>query len=172
MSGVSAWAVPLFAAVILSAGLLRRVPVFDEFCHGAKEGARAAVGILPSLVALMTAVAMLRASGFTDWLVAAVNPVAEVLGFPPEALPSALLRPLSGSGSLAALREVLASEGTESPAGLVSSVLQSSTETTFYTLTVYFGAVGIRRTGHAFAASAVGDLTGMILAALTVKLFF
>lgn len=172
MSGLSAWVVPVFVGAILLAGALRRVAVFDEFCYGAKEGARAAVGILPSLVALMTAVAMLRASGFTDWLVTAVRPIAEVLGFPSEALPSALLRPLSGSGSLAALRDILASEGTESPAGLVSSVLQCSTETTFYTLTVYFGAVGIRRTGHAFAASAVGDLIGMILAALTVKLFF
>lgn len=172
MTGLSVWAVPLFVAAVLIAGAVRKIPVFDEFCAGAREGAHAAVGVLPSLVALMTAVAMLRASGFTDWLVEGVRPLAQMLGFPPEALPSALLRPLSGSGSLAALRQVLADHGTESSAGLVASVLQCSTETTFYTLTVYFGAVGIRRTGHALPAAAVGDLTGMILAALTVRLFF
>ncbi len=172
MKGVSMAAVPVFVAVVLVAGALRKIPVFEEFCAGAREGLGAIVTVLPSLVALITAVSMLRASGFTEWLAAVLQPVTERLGFPAEALPTALLRPLSGSGSLAALRQVLADHGTESPAGLVASVLQSSTETTFYTLTVYFGAVGVKRSGRAFPAAAVGDLAGMILAALTTKIFF
>lgn len=164
-------AVPAFVATVLIVGLIRRVSVFDEFCTGAREGVKTAVSVLPSLVALITAVSMLRASGFTEWLAELLRPVTERVGFPAEALPAALLRPLSGSGSLAALRQVLVDYGTESRAGLVASVLQSSTETTFYTLTVYFGAVGVKRSGWAFPAAAVGDLTGMILAALTVKMF-
>lgn len=171
MTALATLALPLFVVAVLVTGAVKRVPVFDEFCAGAREGLRAAVGILPSLAALITAVAMLRASGFTDWLVTAVSPLAAVLGFPAEALPSALLRPLSGSGSLAALRQVLADCGTESAAGLVASVLQCSTETTFYTLTVYFGAVGIRKTAHALPAAMVGDMAGMVLAALSVRLF-
>lgn len=171
MTWIAVLVIPIFVGAVVCAGLFRRVPVFDEFCAGAKGGLRAAVGILPSLVALITAVSMLQASGFTDWLVAAVRPVADWLGFPAEALPSALLRPLSGSGALAALRQVLLEQGSESTAGLVASVLQSSTETTFYTLTVYFGSIGVRRTGHALPAAMAGDLAGMILAAFTVRAF-
>ena len=171
MRWLSVAAVPVFVAVVLVTGLVRRIPVFDEFCAGAREGMGTIVTVLPSLVALITAVSMLRASGFTEWLGTVLRPAMDWLGFPAEALPTALLRPLSGSGSLAALRQVLSDYGTESPAGLVASVLQSSTETTFYTLTVYFGAIGVKRSGWAFPAAAVGDLTGMILAALTTKIF-
>ena len=173
MSGaaLAAFAAPVFVGLILLFGTFRRIPVFEEFCTGAKEGMRAAVGVLPSLLALLTAVSMLRASGFTaalsDWL----KPAAEFIGFPSAALPSALLRPLSGSGSLAALQQVLAEYGPESMTGLVASVLQSSTETTFYTLTVYFGSVGIKNTRHALPAALLGDVTGLLAAPLMVRWF-
>lgn len=171
MSTVTAWAVPLFVAAILIAATVRRVPSFDEFCIGAGEGLRAAARVLPTLVALITAVGVLRASGFTDLLVGWLRPAAQWLGFPAEVLPLALLRPFSGSGSLVALRQLMAEQGADSLAGQVACVLQSSTETTFYTLTVYFGAVGVRHTDRALPAAVAGDLTGMVLAALTVRLF-
>ncbi len=162
----------VFVGVILVVAAKRHVAVFDEFCIGAKEGARAAVQVFPTLLALMTAIAMLQAGGVLRWLAALLQPAAQWLGFPAEALPAALLRPLSGSGSLAVLREVLQQHGPDSTAGLVASVLQSSTETTFYTLALYFGYVGIKKTGCALPAALAGDITGMILSALTVHLFF
>ncbi len=161
---------PVFVAAVLVSGLVRRVPVFDEFTAGAADGLRACVKVLPSLVALLTAVSMLRASGAMELLTAAVTPLAEKLGFPPEAVPLALLRPVSGSGSLAMLENVYAHYGADSLVGRVASVLQSSTETTFYTIAVYYGAVGVKRTRHTLAAAAGGDLCGIVLSSLAVRL--
>lgn len=161
-----------FVGIVLFAALKKRVPLFDEFCIGAKEGGMAALRVFPTLLALMTAISMLSASGVIDRLVVFLRPAAAWIGFPAEVLPSALLRPLSGSGSLAALQGVLAQNGPDSTAGLVASVLQSSTETTFYTLSVYFGYVGIKKTGCALPAALAGDFAGMVLATLTVHLFF
>ena len=151
------WAVPVFVAAVLVAGIIRKVPVFDEFTAGAGEGLRACVKVLPSLAALMTAVSMLRASGAMELLTAAVAPLAQRLGFPPEVIPLALLRPVSGSGSLAMLENVYATYGADGLIGRVASVLQSSTETTFYTIAVYYGAVGVKRTRHTLAAAAGGE---------------
>ncbi len=164
------WAVPVFVAAVLIAGIIRKVPVFDEFTAGAGEGLRACVKVLPSLAALMTAVSMLRASGAMELLTAAVAPLAQRLGVPPEVIPLALLRPVSGSGSLAMLENVYATYGADGLIGRVASVLQSSTETTFYTIAVYYGAVGVKRTRHTLAAAAGGDLCGIVLSALAVRL--
>jgi len=162
----------VFVGAVLVLARRQRVAVLDEFCVGVKEGAQAAIQVFPTLLALMTAVAMLQACGVLDGLVRLLQPIAGRLGFPAEALPSALLRPLSGSGSLAVLQEVLQRYGADSTAGRVASVLQSSTETTFYTLSLYFGYVGIKKVGCALPAALAGDVTGMILSALTVHLFF
>ncbi len=173
MSGVklvSVWAVPVFVSLVLVVGVSRRVQVFDEFLAGAGDGLRTCVRVLPALVALMTAVSMLRASGIIELLVEGMAPAAGLLGIPPEIIPLALLRPVSGSGALAMLENIYATYGADSLAGRVASVLQSSTETTFYTITVYYGAVGVRRTRHTLAAAAGGDVTGIVLSALAVKL--
>lgn len=167
---VAVWAVPLFVAVLLTAAIRKKVPVFDEFTAGAAEGLHSCIRVLPALVALMTAVAMLRASGLLDMLTAWILPLAQRLGFPPEVLPLALMRPVSGSGSLAMLEQIYSAHGPDSLAGLVASVLQSSTETTFYTIAVYYGAVGIKRTRHTLAASAMGDVAGVVLSVLAVRL--
>ena len=167
---IAQWAVPVFVAAILVTGVIKRVPVFDEFTAGAADGLRTCVRILPSLVALLTAVAMLRASGALELLTAAAAPLAQKLGFPPEVVPLALLRPVSGSGSLAMLENVYATYGADTLIGRVASVLQSSTETTFYTIAVYYGAVGVKRTRHTLAAAASGDLCGIVLSALAVRL--
>ena len=173
MSGVklvSVWAVPVFVSLVLVVGVSRRVQVFDEFLAGAGDGLRTCVRVLPALVALMTAVSMLRASGIIELLVEGIAPAAGLLGIPPEIIPLALLRPVSGSGALAMLENIYATYGADSLAGRVASVLQSSTETTFYTITVYYGAVGVRRKRHTLAAAAGGDGTGIVLSALAVKL--
>lgn len=167
---LAVWTVPLFVAAVLASALVRRVPVFDEFTAGAADGLRTAVRVLPSLAALMTAVAMLRASGLLEWLVTLAAPAASAIGLPPEVVPLALLRPVSGSGSLALLESLYQSGGADSLAGRVASVLQSSTETTFYALTVYYGAVGVRRTRHTLAAAAAGDVTGVVMSALAVRM--
>ncbi len=164
------WVILGFVGCILAVAWIRHVPLFEEFCLGVKEGGAAALRVFPTLLALMTAVSMLRASGLIDRAVALLYPVAQRLGFPAEVLPSALLRPLSGSGSLAALQDVLTKHGPDSKAGLVASVLQSSTETTFYTLSVYFGYVGVKRMGCALPAALAGDFAGMVLSVLTVHL--
>lgn len=167
---LSVWAVPVFVSLVLIAGIARRVQVFDEFLTGAGDGLRTCIKVLPALVALMTAVSMLRASGLMELLVGGIAPAADLLGIPPEIIPLALLRPISGSGSLAMLENIFTTYGADSLAGQVASVLQSSTETTFYTITVYYGAVGVKRTRHTLAAAAGGDVTGIVLSALAVKL--
>jgi spore maturation protein B len=162
--------VPLFVTVILGAGLVKRVAIFDEFTTGAGDGLRTCVRVLPSLVALMTAVEMLQASGITEQIASLLSSPAAAIGFPPEALPLAFLRPISGSGSLAALKQVLSHYGPDSHAGLVACVLQCSTETTFYTMAVYYGAVRVRHTRHTLAAASIGDISGLIFAAFTVRI--
>lgn len=167
---IAAWAVPVFILMILLTGLIKRVPVFDEFTSGAADGLQSCIRILPSLVALMTAVSMLRASGFMELITNAIAPLAKQLGFPPEVIPLALLRPVSGSGSLAMLENVYATYGADGFIGRVASVLQSSTETTFYTIAVYYGSVGIKRTRHTLPSAITGDVCGIVLSALAVRL--
>ena len=161
----------LVCAVIVGTGIIKRLPVFDCFLAGAKSGLECAVGILPSLTALIMGVTMLRASGITDFLAHILSSVLGLLGFPPEVLPLALLRPISGSGSLAALEDILNTYGADSFAGRVASVISGSTETTFYTVAVYFGAVGIKKTGITIPAALCADACGFILSSLAVKLF-
>ena len=161
----------LFAAGIVLFGVIRRVNVFEVFTEGAKEGLETALSIMPSLTALTLCVSMVRASGGVEALARAASPVIGALRIPPETLPLILIRPVSGSGALAVLQGIFLSSGPDSPAGKVASVMMGSTETTFYTLTVYFGAVKIKKTGCAVPAALTADLTGMIMAALTVRLF-
>ena len=167
---LSVWAVPVVVLAVLITGMARRVPVFDEFTAGAADGLHACVKILPSLVALITAVSMLRASGLLELLTAAVAPVARAVGIPSEIVPLALLRPVSGSGSLVMLGSLYTTYGADSLIGRVASVMQTSTETLFYTIAVYYGSVGVKRTRHTLAAAAGGDICSVILAALTVRL--
>lgn len=164
------WAVPVFILLIFAAGFVRKVPLFDEFTAGAADGLRSCVKVIPALVALMTSVAMLQASGALDVLTRLLQPLAERIGLPPEVVPMALMRPVSGSGSLAVLENVYRQYGPDSTAGLVASVLQSSTETTFYTIAVYYGSVRIRKTRHTLAAAVTGDVFGIVLSALAVRM--
>ncbi|HUK14109.1 MAG TPA: spore maturation protein [Thermoanaerobaculaceae bacterium] len=171
-AAVSAWAIPLLIVGIAAVGLLRRVRVYEVFVEGAKEGFEVAVRIIPYLVAILVAAGMFRASGAMDALVRTLAPLTDRLGIPVEALPPALLRPLSGSGTLGLVSELMKAHGPDSFVGRLASTIYGSSETTFYVLAVYFGAVGIRRTRHAVLAGLLGDLAGAVAAVLVCRLLF
>lgn len=164
--------VPCVMGLILIFGFIRKVPLFDTFLEGAREGASSAFGIIPALVGLITAVSMLKASGALDLFTAFVSPLAEKIGLPPQVVPLMLLRPVSGSGSLALADEIFASWGADSFPGRVAAVMMGSTETTFYAIAVYFGSVRVKRTRHAIPSALTADLASAIMAVLTVRLLF
>lgn len=172
MDKLGVYAIPAVVFLIVVFGLMRGVPVFDTFVAGAKEGFSSSISILPSLVGLMMAVAMLNASGALDILASFLSPVARVLGLPEQVMPLALIKPVSGSGATAVLVQIFQNNGTESFAGRVAAVMSGSTETTFYAIAVYFGSVGIKKTRHTIPAAITADLTAFIVSALTVRLFF
>lgn len=164
--------VPLLLLAILALAAIRRVDAFAVFVVGAKGGFEVAVRIIPYLVALLVAIGMFRASGAMDAVARVLRPATDALGLPFDVLPVALMRPLSGSGTLALVTDVMKAHGADSFAGRLASTIYGSTETTFYVLAVYFGSVGIRRTRHAVAAGLVGDVTGILAALLFCRLLF
>lgn len=165
----SSWLLPVLIVLMLLYGLAKRVAVYDAMITGAKEGFQVALRIIPFLVAIIVAAGMFRASGLLDGIIAVIGPALSRLGFPPEALPMALLRPLSGSGAYGIMAEIMQAEGPDSPVGYLVSTLQGSTETTFYVLAVYFGAVGITRVRHALATGLIADVAGVIGAVMAVR---
>jgi spore maturation protein SpmA len=166
------WLAPLLILGLLLVGVASRVRVYEAMVSGAREGLDVAVRIVPYMVAILVAVGMFRASGLLDVIVRGLDPFTAAIGFPAEALPMALLRPLSGSGSFAVMSEILETHGPDSFVGLVASTLQGSTETTFYVLTVYCGAAGIRDVRAALPACLTGDLVGFAAATAACHFFF
>ncbi len=164
--------IPIFVLGIFLYGIHKKVDVFSVFVNGAKENIKVGVEILPSLVMLMLAVGMFRSSGAMEAFSELISPITDFLGFPKECVPLALMRPVSGSGALSILETVLEEHGPDSFIGRVASVLLGSTETTFYTVAVYFGATKIKKTRHALPAALAGDITAFLLSALAVRLFF
>jgi spore maturation protein SpmA len=160
---LSPWILPGLMAGFLVFGAVRRVKVYEVFVEGAKEGFQVALRIIPYLVAILVAVGMLRASGALDLLVGALSPITGRFGLPAEALPMALMRPLSGSGAYGILASIINDPaiGPDSYTGVLVSTLQGSTETTFYVMAVYFGAVQVRRIRHAMAAALTADAAGV-----------
>ncbi len=170
---LSGWIVPGLMVSLLSFGIWKKVPVYEAFVNGAKEGFQVAIKIIPYLVAIMVAIGMLRGSGVMDLLGQAIGPYTAVLGLPVDALPMAILRPLSGSGAYGILAATINNPaiGPDSYTGYLVSTLQGSTETTFYVMAVYFGAVQIKRVRHTLAAGLLADLAGVIGAIVACKLF-
>jgi spore maturation protein SpmB len=166
------WLAPLLILALLLVGIASRVKVYEAMVSGAREGLEVASRIVPYLVAILVAVGMFRASGALDLVVGALDPLTSAIGFPAAALPMALLRPLSGSGAFAVMAETLETHGPDSFVGMLASTLQGSTETTFYVLTVYCGAAGVRDVRHALPACLVGDLAGFVAATAACHLFF
>ena len=169
---VKAWLFPLLIAALLLIGMAGRVRVYESAIAGAREGLEVAVRIVPYLVAILVAVAMFRASGALDLLIRVLDPLTSLIGIPAEVLPMALLRPLSGSGAFGVMSEILTTYGPDSFVGYLASTLQGSTETTFYVLTLYCGAAGIRDVRHALIACLTGDLAGLLGATAACHLFF
>ena len=164
--------IPGLLAAVAVWGTARRVDVYGALSTGAAQGLRVTVQIFPALLGLMTAVSMFRASGALEWLTALCAPALEMLGIPPELMPLMLIRPISGGGALAVGSDLIQSCGPDSYPGRVAAVMLGSTETTFYTVAVYFGAAGIFRTRYAIPAALTADLMGFAASALTVRLFF
>lgn len=161
---LGAWFLPIFIASLLLIGLAGRVPVYERAIEGGREGLEVAVRIVPFLVMILAALAMLRASGALELLVRAIDPVTGPLGFPAEALPMALLRPLSGSGAYGVMVELMKTHGPDSFVGLLAGVMNGSTETTFYVLTLYLGAAGVREARYILIACLTGDVAGFAVA--------
>ena len=172
MNLISYFVIPLMLVGFPLYGLYKRVPVYESFVEGAKEGFQVAVRIIPYLVAILFAVAMFRASGAMDALARFLSPVLEPLGFPAEVLPMAIIRPLTGSGSAAIVVDMINRYGEDSIFVKMAAVMFGSTETTFYVIAVYFGAVNIRKTRHAVPAGLLADAAAMIIAVWTVRLLF
>ena len=159
---ISLWAIPVMLVAIPLIGMIRKVKVYDVFVDGAKEGFGVAVRIIPFLVGILVAIGMFRGSGAMDLLTNALKPVMNAVGFPAELLPLAILRTLTGSGSLAFTTDLVKTYGPDSLIGRMAATMYGSSETTFYVLAVYFGAVGVKRTRHAVPAALIGDIVAAI----------
>jgi len=164
LDAISLWAMPVLLVAIPFVGLLRKVKVYDVFIEGAKEGFDVGVKIIPFLVGILVAIGMFRASGAMDLLMAGLRPIVTATKFPAELVPLAILRSLTGSGSLAFTTDLIKTYGPDSTIARMAATMYGSSETTFYVLAVYFGAVSVRRTRHAVPAALVGDLVAAIAA--------
>lgn len=169
---LSILAIPLIIILFLGFGYLKKVRVYEVFVDGAKEGFNVGVKIIPYLVAMLVAIAMFRASGALEWLTILVSPITNMIGMPPEVLPMAVMRPLSGSGSLGVMTDLMQTHGVDSLIGFIASSMFGSTETTFYVVAVYFGAVNIRNTRYALPAGLLADVAGLITAVHVCRLLY
>jgi spore maturation protein SpmA len=169
---ISTVAIPFLIVFFIGFGVVKKVKVYEKFVEGAKEGFNIAVRIIPFLVAMLVAIGIFRSGGAMDWLTYILRPITDFIGMPAEALPMALMRPLSGSGSLGIMAEIMSVHGPDSFIGILVSTFYGSTETTFYVLAVYFGAVNIRNTRHALPVGLMADVVGILAAVFIVRLLY
>ena len=169
---ISTLAIPMLIFIFIGYGAIKKVKIYEVFVEGAKEGFDVAVRIIPYLVAMLVAIGIFRAGGAMDILIWGLTPITNFIGMPAEALPMAIMRPLSGSGSLGIMAEIIATHGADSFIGILVSTFFGSTETTFYVIAVYFGAVNIKKTRHALTAGLLADIAGILGAVFIVKLLF
>lgn len=169
---ISVFAIPLFIVVVLGYGYIKRVPVYEVFIEGAKEGLSTSFKILPYLVAMFVAIGIFRASGAMDFLIKLITPVVKLAGIPPEIMPLAIMRPMSGMASTGLLAELFKTYGPDSFIGRAASTMMGSTETVFYTLSVYFGSVGIKKIRYTLWAGLLADLAGLIASVVICSIIF
>jgi len=172
VDSVSRISVPLLLSIFPLYAALRRVKVYEEFVSGAREGFEVAVRIIPYLVAILVAMGMFRAAGGIDLLSSGLRPAMSYVGFPSELLPLVLVRPLSGTGALGVFSELVKTLGPDHLISRMAGTIYGSTETTFYVLAVYFGAVGIKKTRYALLAGLTADLVGVIASVIICRLVF
>jgi len=169
---ISIWVIPCFLLVVLLVASWKRIPAYELFVEGGKEGVKMAFSLLPFLVGMIVSISILRSSGALDAFITLISPVLTFVGIPPEILPLAVVRPISGTAALGMTTELIDSYGPDSFIGRLASTMQGSTDTTLYVLTVYFGAVGIRRMGNALKVGLLADVVGIIASIVIVSIVF
>ena len=172
IEGISAAAIPLIMLFIPLYAYYKKIKVYEVFVEGAKEGFNVAVRIMPFLVAILVSVGIFRASGALKYITVLLAPITNLIGMPPETIPMAFMMPLSGSGAIGVMSDLLNTYGPDSFIGLVTSSMMGSTETTFYILAVYLGSVGIKKGRHALPASLAGNVAGILAAVLISNIVF
>ncbi len=169
---LSVFVLPLLIVGFPLYGLYKRVPVYEEFIVGAREGFDVAKSIIPYLVAILFSINMFRASGAMDFMIDGLRPVLNLIGFPPEVLPMAIVRPLTGSGSVGILADLVQRYGEDSLFVKMAATMFGSSETTFYVIAVYFGAVGVRKTRHALPAGLLADFVSAVVSVYIIRWMF
>lgn len=172
MKGLSDYILPTIVVLIVIYGGFKGVDVFNVFIDGAKNGFKIVFNIIPSLIALLLSINMLKASGGLDVLLSLLSPIGDFLGIPRDIIPLTILSPISGSGSLGVYESILKDFGPDSFIGRCASVMMGSTETTFYTLALYYGSIGVKKTRHTVPSALCADFTSFILSPRFVKVFF
>lgn len=160
---LSTIAVPMVILLIIIYGVMEKNKVYDTFLEGAKEGMQVVISIFPTLIGIFLAVSALRSSGILELLINIIRPIIQVLNIPAEIMPLALLRPISGSASMAVATDIISKHGVDSVIGLIASTIMGSTETTFYTIALYTSAVGIKKIRFVLVAALIADITGMLV---------
>ncbi len=172
MTAISIWFIPCFLLIVLVTASWKRLPSYELFVEGGKEGVKMAFSLLPFLVGMIVAISILRSSGVLDALISLLTPVLTFLHIPPDILPLALIRPISGTAALGMTTELIQTHGPDSFIGRLASTMQGSTDTTLYILTIYFGAVGIKRMRYALKVGLLADLVGIIVSVIVVTIVF
>ncbi|MGH9456359.1 MAG: spore maturation protein [Thermoanaerobaculia bacterium] len=169
---ISLWSIPVLLVGIPLYGVIKKVKVYEVFVEGAKEGFEVAVKIIPFLVAILVAIGMFRGSGAMEMMTDGLRPILGAIGFPPELFPLSILRSLTGSGSLAFVTDLITTHGPDSFIARTGATMYGSTETTFYVLAVYFGAVAVRKTRHAVAVGLIADAAAVVFAIIVCRWMF
>lgn len=172
ISAVSLWLIPGVIGFILLLSLIKKVPAYEHFVEGGKEGIQIAVSIIPFLVGMLVAISIFRASGALDYMIHMIQPALKWAGIPAEIVPLGLIRPISGTAALGMMSDIIAAHGPDSLLGRMASTMQGSTDTTFYILTVYFGAVGIKKMGDSLKVGLLADVVGIGAAIAIVIIMF
>ncbi|ASS91785.1 MAG: spore maturation protein [Bacillaceae bacterium] len=172
ISAVSIWLIPLIIGFILLYGTFKRIPTYEAFVEGGKEGIEISFSIIPYLVGMLVAVSVFRASGALDFFMDLLKPMFQAIHVPAEIVPLALIRPISGTASLGIMSDLISMHGADSLIGRLAATMQGSTDTTLYIITVYFGAVGIKRMGDAIKVGLLADFAAILSSIIIVTLLF
>ena len=172
MTNISLYILPLMILGILLAGFIKKVPVYEEFIEGAKDGFKVSISIIPYLVAIIVGISMFKASGAIDLITVSVGGLLEKLSVPVDIIPIMITRSLSGSATLGLFSDIVSTHGADSYIAKLAAVMVGSSETTFYVLAVYFGSIGIKKYRYALLTGIIADITGIVLAILVARVFF
>lgn len=171
-TSISTWIIPCFILLVLMTAMIKKVPAYELFVEGGKEGVKMAFSLVPFLVGMIVAIAILRSSGALEAFIQLLAPILTLIGIPPEIIPLALIRPISGTAALGMTTELIHTYGPDSFIGRLASVMQGSTDTTLYILTVYFGAIGIKKMGYALKVGLLADVVGITASIIIVTILF